>query len=67
MPEVVPTPEVYKGFRFNSGVGLWRVVPLKGSSHAIGSAHAMPLEMVVPTLKVDWRIWLKLRLIIGQD
>ena len=56
MPEVVPTPEVYKRFRFNSGVGLWRVVPLDGSSHAIGSAHAMPLDcnqMVVPTLKVD--------------
>ena len=35
-PEEVPTPEVYKGFRFNFGVGLLREVPLDGNAHAKG-------------------------------
>ena len=42
-PEEVLTQEVYKGFRFNFGVGLLREVPLDGSAHARGSAHAIGL------------------------
>ena len=39
----VPTPKVYREPWFHKGVGLQRAVPLDGSAHARGSAHATGL------------------------